>query len=187
MGSSLDKVERIPGMMGLDVTNLRINLGLSSHAEDMEEVHIEDVPWYEDPNQSKSFGSVESMMRKALYSLIVIAVAIYWCRSVHGAGNADKFGSLRGLWCLELRCLGSLKSFRLNSPDRYNCSVNWSWLIYYWSWMICRLVRYNSLRSAGFRLWVCHHGYCHAHKHKNLCHSISHVVVLSRRSPVPPC
>jgi len=63
--SSLDKVERIPGMMGLDVTNLRINLGLSSHAEDMEEVHIEDVPWYEDPKQSKSFGSVESMMRKA--------------------------------------------------------------------------------------------------------------------------
>merc|ERR1719268_420324 len=59
--SSLDKVERIPGMMGLDVTNLR----LSSHAEDMEEVHIEDVPWYEDPKQSKSFGSVESMMRKA--------------------------------------------------------------------------------------------------------------------------
>jgi len=63
--SSLDKVERIPGMMGLDVTNLRINLGLSSHAEDMEEVHIEDVPWYEDPKQSKSFGSVESMVRKA--------------------------------------------------------------------------------------------------------------------------
>merc|ERR1711915_696472 len=63
--SSLDKVERIPGMMGLDVTNLRINLGLSPHAEDMEEVHIEDVPWYEDPKQSKSFGSVESMVRKA--------------------------------------------------------------------------------------------------------------------------
>merc|ERR1719315_800950 len=63
--SSLDKVERIPGMMGLDVTNLRINLGLSSYAEDMEEVHIEDVPWYEDPKQSKSFGSVESMVRKA--------------------------------------------------------------------------------------------------------------------------
>merc|ERR1711915_776393 len=63
--SSLDKVERIIGMMGLDVTNLRINLGLSSHAEDMEEVHIEDVPWYEDPKQSKSFGSVESMVRKA--------------------------------------------------------------------------------------------------------------------------
>merc|ERR1712215_374262 len=187
MGSSLDKVERIPGMMGLDVTNLRINLGLSSHAEDMEEVHIEDVPWYEDPNQSKSFGSVESMMRKALYSLIVIAVAIYWCRSVHGAGNADEFGSLRGLWCLEfrclrcleLRCLGSLKSFGLNSPDRYICSVNWSWLIYYWSRMVCWLVGYNSLWSAGFRFWVCHHGHCHAHKHKYLCNSISHVVVLS--------
>merc|ERR1712198_597008 len=63
--SSLDKVEKIPGMMGLDVANLRLSLGLASHAEDMEEVHIEDVPWYEDPKQSKSFGSVESMVRKA--------------------------------------------------------------------------------------------------------------------------
>merc|ERR1712142_340152 len=63
--SSLDKVEKIPGMMGLDVTNLRLSLGLISHAEDMEEVHIEDVPWYEDRKQSKSFGSVESMVRKA--------------------------------------------------------------------------------------------------------------------------
>merc|ERR1719348_2225642 len=63
--SSLDKVENIPGMMGLDVTNLRLSLGLASHAEDLEEVHIEDVPWYEDPKQSKSFGSVESMVRKA--------------------------------------------------------------------------------------------------------------------------
>merc|ERR1712058_109034 len=57
--------EKIPGMMGLDVANLRLSLGLASHAEDMEEVHIEDVPWYEDPKQSKSFGSVESMVRKA--------------------------------------------------------------------------------------------------------------------------
>merc|ERR1712142_898271 len=63
--SSLDKVEKIPGMMGLDVTNLRLSLGLISHAEDMEEVHIEDVPWCEDRKQSKSFGSVESMVRKA--------------------------------------------------------------------------------------------------------------------------
>merc|ERR1719381_99575 len=63
--SSLDKVEKIPGMMGLDVTNLRLSLGLVSYAEDMEEVHIEDVPWYEDRKQSKSFGSVESMVRKA--------------------------------------------------------------------------------------------------------------------------
>jgi len=63
--SSLDKVEKIPGMMGLDVANLRLSLGLASHAEDLEEVHIEDVPWYEDPKQSKSFGSVESMVRKA--------------------------------------------------------------------------------------------------------------------------
>merc|ERR1719334_2309492 len=66
--SSLDKVENIPGMMGLDVTNLRLSLGLSSKAEDMEEVHIEDVPWYElqneDLKQSKSFGSVESMLRE---------------------------------------------------------------------------------------------------------------------------
>merc|ERR1719334_2370545 len=66
--SSLDKVENIPGMMGLDVTNLRLSLGLSSKAEDMEEVHIEDVPWYElqneDLKQSKSFGSVESMVRE---------------------------------------------------------------------------------------------------------------------------
>merc|ERR1719391_156757 len=66
--SSLDKVENIPGMMGLDVTNLRLSLGLSSKAEDMEEVHVEDVPWYELQNenlkQSKSFGSVESMLRE---------------------------------------------------------------------------------------------------------------------------
>merc|ERR1712098_920050 len=48
-----------------DVANLRLSLGLASHAEDLEEVHIEDVPWYEDPKQSKSFGSVESMVRKA--------------------------------------------------------------------------------------------------------------------------
>merc|ERR1719391_255970 len=66
--SSLDKVENIPGMMGLDVINLRLSLGLSSKAEDMEEVHIEDVPWYElqnqDLKQSKSFGSVNSMLRE---------------------------------------------------------------------------------------------------------------------------